>query len=94
MYNAPVPAMSAPIYVPAFATMLHELVPTCIGLDLLTVVPSPNWPLLLPPQVYNAPTVLIPVALPLPALTMLHELVPICTGLDLLTVVPSPKLPN
>ena len=70
-------------------------VPTCTGLDLLTISLSPNWPLVLSPHDHKVPSVLVAKALtPLPQLTR-NQFVPVptCVGLDLLILLFCPNTP-
>ena len=68
--------------------------PTPSGVVLPVVVPSPSWPLLLSPQQYAAPTVVMPQVFRNPALTAAKVSPPeTAAGVELLVVVPLPSWP-
>ena len=81
-------------------TMVHELVPICTGLDLLTVVPSPSPPRLPYPHAHNVPSLRIandvkPNDIDVQvAGAVTKPLTDIFTGFAALIVVPVPNCPE
>ena len=74
--NVPPDLIAAVCPEPAL-TAVQELDPICTGDDLVTVVPSPNCPLVASPQVNNNPSDLIAAVCALPIPTAVQELDPI-----------------
>ena len=73
-------------------TVFHVSAPICVGVNLMSVVPSPKFPYPLSPHAQSVPSVLMAMVYSYPAATVFQLLsLPIFVGLSFSTVVPSPN---